>query len=100
HTRSKRDWSSDVCSSDLRVRIWSGRRSRPIASTSTTADCAALSAFSGSSAAIVEEYGKLIPIASITEDIVFAVNIPPHEPAPGQIGRASCRDRGAIAVAA
>src|SRR5699024_11763240 len=22
HTRSKRDWSSDVCSSDLYIRIW------------------------------------------------------------------------------
>ena len=44
---------------------------------------AALSAFSSSSAAMVEEYGRLIPIASNTDDMVFAVNIPPQEPLPG-----------------
>src|SRR5437868_15538909 len=28
HTRSKRDWSSDVCSSDLQLYAWSGDRRR------------------------------------------------------------------------
>ena len=30
-----------------------------------------------------ELYGRDIPIASIADDIVFAVYIPPHAPAPG-----------------
>src|SRR3546814_16134255 len=59
------DWSSDVCSSDLtaiafsnawRVRIWRGRTSRRIAAPSASADRAALSVFSASSAAMVGEY--------------------------------------------
>jgi len=50
---------------------------------------AALSDFSKSSAAIVDEYGKLMPNASIAEDIVLAVYIPPHDPAPGHACRST-----------
>ncbi len=60
-----------------------------MASTSTCPDRAALSAFSASSAAMVEEYGRLIPIASNTDDIVLAVNIPPQDPLPGQARRST-----------
>ena len=35
------------------------------------------------SAGLDELNGKLIPSASIAEDIVFAVYIPPHAPGPG-----------------
>ncbi len=59
--------------------------------TSTRADAAALSAFSSSSAAMVDEPGRLIPNASMAEDIVLAVNIPPQEPAPGQALRSTAR---------
>ena len=46
---------------------------------------------------MVEEYGRLIPIASNTDDIVFAVNMPPHEPLPGQARRStSCSSRSPI----
>ena len=76
-------------SNALRVRICRGRRSRPMAETSISAERAALSAFSASSAAMVDEYGRLRPIASNAEDIVFAVNIPPHEPAPGHARRST-----------
>ena len=55
-----------------------------MARTSTSAERAALSAFSGSSAAIVELPGRLRPIASKAELIVLAVNMPPQLPAPGQ----------------
>lgn len=55
-----------------------------MALTSTSADCPALTNFSSSSADIVDEYGKLIPIASKADDMVLAVNIPPQEPAPGE----------------
>ena len=30
-----------------------------------------------------------MPIASIAEDMVLAVNMPPHEPAPGQARRST-----------
>lgn len=39
--------------------------------------------FSGSSAGVELEYGRLIPNASIALAIVFAVYIPPHAPGPG-----------------
>ena len=39
--------------------------------------------FSGLKAGFEELYGKLIPSASIADDIVFAVYIPPQAPAPG-----------------
>ena len=40
--------------------------------------------FSALNAGLEEEYGKLIPNASIADAIVFAVYIPPQAPAPGQ----------------
>uniref|UniRef100_A0A0A9UKJ9 Uncharacterized protein n=1 Tax=Arundo donax TaxID=35708 RepID=A0A0A9UKJ9_ARUDO len=39
--------------------------------------------FSGSSAGVEELYGRLMPMVSIADAIVFAVYIPPHAPAPG-----------------
>ncbi len=68
----------------LRVNIWRGSICFLIAFTSTSADFAVFSAFSRSSAAMVDEYIRLIPIASMAEDMVFAVYMPPQEPAPGQ----------------
>jgi hypothetical protein len=40
--------------------------------------------FSLLNAGLDELYGKLKPNASIADDIVFAVYIPPQAPAPGQ----------------
>ena len=57
--------------------------SRLIASTSTRADSAAESAFSGSGDAICELPSRLMPSASNDEDIVFAVYMPPHAPTEG-----------------
>ena len=42
-----------------------------------------LSAFSASSAAMVDDPFRLIPRASKAEDMVLAVYIPPQAPAPG-----------------
>mmetsp|Transcript_8681 Transcript_8681/g.24800 ORF Transcript_8681/g.24800 Transcript_8681/m.24800 type:complete len:233 (-) Transcript_8681:429-1127(-) len=42
------------------------------------------STLSGSSAGMLEEYGRVIPRASAAEAIVFAVYMPPHAPCPGQ----------------
>src|SRR3989338_147912 len=39
--------------------------------------------FSGYTAGVDEDCGKLIPKDSIAEDIVLAVYIPPHAPGPG-----------------
>ncbi len=86
-------------SNALRVRIWRGKIPRRIASTSACADCAALSAFSASSAAMVEDTGRLIPIASNTDDIVLAVNMPPHEPCPGQALRSTSSSSAVIDLA-
>ena len=74
-------------SSAFRVRIFRAVRPRRIASASTRADSAVLSAFSASSAAIVDEPVRLIPSASKAEDMVLAVYIPPQAPAPGMAFR-------------
>ena len=68
---------------ELRVTMSRGLRFFFTASTSTSMLFAALSRFSSSSAAIVEEPGSDMPTASTDEDMVFAVNIPPHAPTPG-----------------
>ena len=71
--------------------IWRGSLCAATASASTLAERAASCIFSASSAAIVEEYGKAMPMASMAEDMVLAVNMPPQEPTPGQEWRSiSC----------
>ena len=78
-----------------RVKTWRGRRRARMASTRTRPDSPALSAFSSSSAAMVEDPGRLMPRASMAEDMVLAVNMPPHEPAPGQALRSTSRSSAA-----
>ena len=50
---------------------------------------------------MVDEPGRLIPIASNIDDIVFAVNMPPQLPAPGHAFRstASNSSRGSLPAA-
>ena len=69
---------------DLRVMMSRGRMLCLIAFTSTRAETAAESAFSGSGEAICELPSTLIPSASNDDDIVFAVNMPPQAPTEGQ----------------
>ena len=57
-----------------------GFRSFAIARTSTSADCADESAFSGSGDASCELPSRLMPSASNDDDIVFAVYMPPQAP--------------------
>ena len=71
------------------VRMSRGRKSRSMRCSRARAESALLTAFSASTALMVEECGRLMPIASIAADIVFAVYIPPHEPAPGQARRST-----------
>ena len=61
-----------------------GRKPRRMHSATARAVACALSALAGSGAAIVDDPGSDMPIASIAADIVLAVNIPPHEPTDGQ----------------
>src|SRR5690606_39334766 len=95
HTRFSRDWSSDVCSSDL-IRHWEREGLFPAA---------------GRSAAGYRRYGaeaidrarfirtcqraglRLGDIADLLA--VRDTGVCPCEPAERQIGRASCRERGA-----
>src|SRR3977135_4185749 len=69
---------------DLRVMMSRGLMFLRIAFTSTFADSAAESAFSGSGEAIWEEPSRLMPSASNEEDMVFAVYWPPQAPTEGQ----------------
>ena len=69
---------------DLRVMMSRGRRFALTASNKTRADSAADTVFSSSGLAIVDEYINDIPNASNDDDMVFAVNMPPHEPVVGQ----------------
>ena len=69
---------------DLRVMMSRGRMLSRIAFTSTLAEAAEESAFSASGEAICDEPRRLMPSASNDDDIVFAVNMPPHAPTEGQ----------------
>src|SRR5207249_7843330 len=85
HTRSKRDWSSDVCSSDLSEGP-NGRCTWGIADTprSTVARLAA-------GATRPTRYGE--PLVGLVGLTMWA-RPPPVNAAPLEIGRASCRERG------
>src|SRR5699024_11600827 len=75
HTRSKRDWSSDVCSSDLRERDSVKTAGRP------SKDGTALRRAAGvcRRVEIPQGAGSRLRLRS-----------------PGKIGRASCRERGEV----
>ena len=75
--------SAIAFSIDLFVMMSRGFKSRLMASTSTRADAADESAFSGSGEAICDEPMRLIPSASNDDDIVLAVYMPPHAPTDG-----------------
>ena len=68
----------------LRLMMSRGLRSALTASTSSSPARATAPTISSSSAAMVEEPGTAMPSASIAEDMVLAVYMPPQEPAPGQ----------------
>src|SRR5690606_39812902 len=85
HTRFSRDWSSDVCSSDLeaeRERLEAERASEE-ANRINAANQAAILRLMNELQTVAE--GDLTHEATVTEDIT------------GEIGRASCRERGEMA---
>src|SRR5699024_11989325 len=74
HTRSKRDWSSDVCSSDLKPHILQ------------------LPAFSD-----YERFSGFVSIPLQGREVMLCRLIPSVEKLCKEIGRASCREREQIA---
>src|SRR5699024_11745183 len=82
HTRSKRDWSSDVCSSDLEY----------LAGKAEAGDVIRRTALSDldvvTTGALPDDAANLWMRGSASEAIKRL----------GQIGRASCRERGDVAV--
>src|SRR5699024_11792281 len=96
HTRSKRDWSSDVCSSDLICAVGTvnmaqiGIRIQEIPEGTRTAIFGVLLVAFGIKAAVVPLDAWLpdsYPTAPALVTAVFAGL---------QIGRASCRERGSV----
>src|SRR5207249_7031323 len=93
HTRSKRDWSSDVCSSDLEIGA-AGSGSFEVINAGYPGTCL------GEKAAWYERgvrplHPSLVVLTLLGDDVdgdlfwrVFSLD------AEGQIGRASCRERG------
>src|SRR5699024_11558695 len=92
HTRSKRDWSSDVCSSDLKVRTiltYPPSAGRSIDEIFRVLD----------SLQQIDKQGVSTPINwQPGEDVVIPPSLSDEDAEkayPGQeIGRASCRERG------
>src|SRR5699024_12231792 len=79
HTRSKRDWSSDVCSSDLQL------------SADTADDEAGTGTAPGREQHLSLPGGENLPF-------LLGSKVLRTDRIPAQIGRASCRERGEIAV--
>src|SRR5690606_39999649 len=90
HTRFSRDWSSDVCSSDLASRLLA--RNATLAPGQTVAPRFAIHLPAGTplgfyTGTVTALEGGTMPLAEVT----FSFRVVPPEEA--EIGRASCRDR-------
>src|SRR5207248_7117839 len=91
------DWSSDVCSSDLRVRVVSGQTDRIQYGIGAHASRASVMTGSATHAAALKARAKALDVAaSLLQatpdelDIVDGIVVQRDR----QIGRASCRERG------
>src|SRR5690349_23873562 len=90
HTRCLRDWSSDVCSSDLR---FYGRQPRTVVAVTGTNGKTSVVHF-------VREIWATLGLAAASLGTLGLVTAVKRRPG-AQIGRASCRERGEVrAVAA
>src|SRR5699024_11365267 len=86
HTRSKRDWSSDVCSSDLTITVLQFKTHREVSLPITDEVMFALL-----------DYIKNVRPKVDSANSHFLRTAGPHFP-DSQIGRASCRERVEISV--
>src|SRR5690606_40665901 len=98
HTRFSRDWSSDVCSSDLASQADPDDAWQP-------GDCRSIFTFPDDEKLIQQEFAKNVPFAlSVAESAarpdrpVSALGLEAADFT--QIGRASCRERVEISVGA
>src|SRR5699024_11841421 len=89
HTRSKRDWSSDVCSSDLAMLVL-GKVPGSLALTNIAGN-AMFGSLSGSGIAAASAMGSVLngPEKDAGYEEEFSA---------AKIGRASCRERGECSV--
>src|SRR5699024_11938991 len=92
HTRSKRDWSSDVCSSDLAPSATLAKVTAMSSSHGTEVGVAALRHHQPSRARTMLTIG---PTMEMTKLVVAALSR-----GLSKIGRASCRERGWVWVVA
>src|SRR5690606_40154996 len=83
HTRFSRDWSSDVCSSDLQVRDWLFVEDHARALLKVVTE-----------GVVGETYNIGGHNEQKNIDVVRSICALLEELAPEQIGRASCRERG------
>src|SRR5699024_11730199 len=83
HTRSKRDWSSDVCSSDLGQKAHGPVQAAHLAGAGVEGKCTGGNKVLGGKA----RPGQLLPVKS---KFGFTVHV---EQVVHEIGRASCRER-------
>src|SRR5699024_12017455 len=94
HTRSKRDWSSDVCSSDLcAIRIG------PLAdSTLVATRLGTMHRYLCASPAYLDKRGTPVAVANLDDHETIEMPGPDGRAFPWvfQIGRASCREEGSV----
>src|SRR5207249_5164762 len=97
HTRSKRDWSSDVCSSDLHAWL-DGRDTPPQSALAFMRELGDLLAQQGGRAVVSTVVGRYYAMDRDKrwDRTKIAYDAMVH--GVGEIGRASCRERGWMAV--
>src|SRR5207302_2377701 len=96
HTRFSRDWSSDVCSSDLFAILAASALGAALAATPITHSPAV--SRTAQSARKVLWTASSIRGADMAAPRAGSINDPAFGPAAGQIGRASCRERACVSV--
>src|SRR5207249_6483455 len=97
HTRSKRDWSSDVCSSDLRTlhRVGMITMAKRIRALASQCEGAVMIEF-----AIIATLLLTVTCGMVDFSLaLYQWNAASKAVELGDIGRASCRERGQIWVA-
>src|SRR5699024_11231225 len=97
HTTSKRDWSSDVCSSELDDLILISRKGQSLRFTATDEALRPMGrATAGVRGMKFRKEDKLLTMGVI-EDDSYVFTITDGGFAKRKIGRASCRERGEVA---
>src|SRR5690606_39646707 len=99
HTRFSRDWSSDVCSSDLALTTQIGYRPFGRPTHASHFDVAVVRGQENSKSLVMEQTEK-IPQETLPGPLPNLVVHPRRPQLHAEIGRASCRERVRITVGA